>query len=97
MNKLVDVNARLGETFDGLHIEHHQEIPISFTDFLAEKRRELAKQRSGELLHVASVPAVFAVKWMNEGLDVYRAPLKEIIRKIKQEGLEDFLATEKAV
>ena len=48
-------------------------------------------------MRVATIPAIFVEKWLREGFNVYREPLKEIVKKLHREGLTDFLATERSV
>lgn len=94
---LIDTTPSLGNDVDGLFLQHYQDIPTTFVDFLADKRKALAKERAGEYLHVASVPTIFVTKWLKEGLNVYTAPVKDVIKRIREEDLEAFLVTEKAI
>lgn len=74
-----------------------QDFPDSYWDGLKWAREQDSKQRCGELWRVASIPAIFVTKWLDQGFNIYQAPLKDIIKKLHQEGLTDFLTTEKRV
>lgn len=93
--KLTDVAYGLGENADGLFAKHSQDIDQGWLGRLREKRNTLATERCGDMLHVASVPAIFIHKWLREGFNAYQAPLKEVVAKIKAENLDAFLATDK--
>lgn len=71
----------------------YQEVTDDFLANLAEKRVSTANSRLPDMTLVASIPAVFVVKWMDEGFNVYRESLDAIIRKIKENDLDGFLAT----
>lgn len=84
------------EDADGLILAQSQDIPESWADWLAAKRRESWENRKNtEYLHVASIPSIFVTKWLREGFDIWTAPNKEIVKKLHLEDLTGFLATEK--
>lgn len=74
---------------DTLAIERTQEIPDGFLDDL--RRREENRNKKSELRHVASIPVAVVEKWMREGFDIYRAPGKDIIKRLHAEGLDGFI------
>jgi hypothetical protein len=49
------------------------------------------------MMHVASIPAALVDKWYRDGYDVFQEPIKKTVAKLKNENLEYFLATEKAI
>jgi len=76
-----------------------QQISQAFLDDLADKRNQSTKQLEGEYQHVASIPVIFVEKWKKEGFDIMDGsiPFREIIKKLKAENLEGFMATEKSI
>jgi hypothetical protein len=90
------VSYAFDENSDGLVVAHSQDIPVAWTDWLARKRQEAWNLRHNtEHIHVASVPAIFVHKWLKEGFNAYVEPIKEVVKRLHREGLEDFLATDR--
>ena len=50
-------------------------------------------------MRVASIPTVIVEKWMKEGFNIFDQNVdgKDIIKRLKAEGLEAFLTTEKSI
>ena len=48
-------------------------------------------------MRVASIPVIVAEQWMKQGYDIYNMTGKEIIKKLKEENLDDFFTTEKTI
>ena len=96
---LVGVNNDFSEEADSLVRTDSQHISQSFLDDLKDKRNESTNQVEGEFQHVASIPVIFVEKWKKEGFDIMDGsiPLKEIVKKLKAENLDGFMATEKSV
>jgi len=80
----------------GLTIRKDQEITSDFLDGLKEDRLS-SKARANEFHKVASIPVVVVEKWLREGFDIYREDLKAIMKKLRDEDLTAFIATEKKV
>lgn len=80
-----------------LIIKRSQEIPHSFIDRCREIREGNRMNRTGFFLPVASIPTEVADDLKRRiGIDVTRAPYKDVIRILKREGLDYFILTEKA-
>lgn len=96
---LVGVNNDFSEEAGNLVRTDSQHISQSFLDDLKYKRDISTSQREGEFQHVASIPTIFVEKWKKEGFDIMdgKVPLKEIIKKLKSENLDGFMATEKSI
>ncbi len=96
---LVGVNNDFSEEAGNLVRTDSQHISQSFLDDLKYKRNMSTSQREGEFQHVASIPTIFVEKWKKEGFDIMdgKVPLKEIIKKLKSENLDGFMATEKSI
>lgn len=94
-----DVQGRLDLDVDPkgqvLGVQRFQEIPDSFVKDLRDLETTRSRfTRRPDSIKVASIPALFVAKWMNEGFNVYQEPLSEIRKKLVKEGLEAFLVKE---
>ena len=97
---LVGIDTTYADNADGVHRKHQQHIPDSFLSNLADMRHNSSQTREGEFMKVASIPTVVVEKWMREGFDILgdrNIKPADIVKKLKAEGLEDFLATSKRV
>lgn len=102
MNKKIDlvgVQNDFSEEAGNLVRTDSQSISQAFLDDLKDKRDNSMGKREGEYQHVASIPVIFVEKWKKEGFDIMDGsiPFKEIIKKLKTENLDGFMATEKSV
>ena len=101
MNKidLVGVQNYFSEEAGNLVRTDSQQISQGFLDDLKDKRNQSTNQLEGDFQHVASIPVIFVEKWKKEGFDIMdgSVPFKEIIKKLKEENLDGFMATEKSV
>lgn len=73
-----------------------QDIPAWWLDSLKDARIA-SRQRAGETHRVCSVPTALAEKWLREGFDVYREPARAILKRLRDEGFHQFIATEKRI
>ena len=101
MNKfdLVGVQNDFSEEAGNLVRTDSQQISQGFLDDLKDKRNQSTNQLEGDFQHVASIPVIFVEKWKKEGFDIMdgSVPFKEIIKKLKEENLDGFMATEKSI
>lgn len=95
--QLVTSQVNFDENSEGLVIEHSQFIDPSYLDSLKTQRADSKSGREGEFMQVASIPVVIVEKWEREGFDFWNAPARQIVAKLKTEGLDYFLTTEKQV
>lgn len=93
---LSDVHWAIGDNTDGLLIRKDQQITSAFLDGLKEDR-ETSKDPAREFHKVASIPVVVVEKWLREGFDIYREDLKAIVKKLRDEDLTAFMATDKRI
>jgi hypothetical protein len=93
---ILDATMDFGENAEGLFLKTTQEIDHDLLDCLKEKRMA-SRERTGELMHVASVPVVLVEKWLREGFNIYQAPAREIVARLQREDLGAFLATTRRV
>ena len=97
--KLDGVKTEFEADSGGLVLKKSQEIPQSLLDSIKAKRDDSTNHKEGEFMHVASIPAVIAEKWMREGFNVLDPNVngKEIVRRLKAENLDGFLTTNKSI
>ena len=96
-NQFIDQNVAFEENSEGLVIERYQEIPQSFLDNLRAEKANSKSVREGQTMRVASIPVSVVEKWMREGYDFHNATAAQIVAKLKQENLDDFITTQKSV
>lgn len=97
--KLDGVKTEFEADSGGLILKKSQEIPQSLLDSIKAKRDDSTNHREGDFMHVASIPAVIAEKWMKEGFNILDPNVngKEIVRRLKAENLDGFLTTDKRI
>jgi hypothetical protein len=94
MPQLLDVNANLVEGVGDLAIHRSQEIPDDFLQHL-KALRSGSDAPAGEMHHAVSVPVAVHEVWLRQGFDMFHAPAREIIARLRREGLDDFIVTNK--
>jgi hypothetical protein len=102
MTKKNSVNLLSGSTDflqDGNNViqKSTQIISQSFMDDLKESRNQTSGKPSGEFMRVASIPTTVVEKWMREGFNIWEASGTEIVKRLKNESLDGFLATDKRI
>jgi len=76
-----------------------QYISPRLLDDLRDSRNQSKATPEGDYMHVASIPVIFVDKWKREGFDIMKGdiPIQHIIKKLKAENLDGFMATEKSI
>lgn len=100
MTNLIDVGVAFheGDTYhQKLIIEKTQDIPESFLDRLKSIRDASSSRPMGNFHQVASIPTIIVEKWLREGFDVQKEPIRETIKRLKAEHLDGFLTTDKRI
>lgn len=95
-NKLVDSNVNFvdGDGINNLTVKRYQDIPEEFLNGLAEDRK-LSSNRAADFHKAASIPVALHEMWLRQGYDCTKEPIKKTLAKLKTEGLDYFIATEK--
>jgi hypothetical protein len=84
------------ENTDGLLIQTYQEIPTEFVDGLKAERFHNSQARfKGEYHRAASIPQAIVDKWIRDGFDFWNASVPTCIAKLKAEGLDYFITSDK--
>lgn len=86
-----------GDGRDEIIHERTQYFPDNYWKGLDWAREQQAKGRLGNFHKVASVPSIFYVKYLNEGFDISREPAREVVKRLKQDGLDAFVTTNRRV
>lgn len=83
---------------DTLIIEHTQEIPNEWLQANRIQRANSIHTREGDFMHVASVPVALAEMWLRrDNYDVYKEPVTETLKRLRQAEFDDFILTNKRV
>lgn len=93
---LHEVQVDFHENSEGLVIEKTQELPDWWLQSLKDERFDSKNRRSGEFLHAASIPAALHELWLSQGYDCTKEPIRKTLAKLKAEGLDAFITSDKA-
>lgn len=92
----VDHHADLKFQAGELAVVRTQDIPSWWLDSLKDSRLA-SRERAGETHRVASIPTALVEQWQRQGFDVYREPIRAIVKRLRDEGYHQFLTTEKRI
>lgn len=88
-----DILEECGDTL----IRRTTQFSDEFLSGLQCERSAKANTRAAEIDRVAAVPTHVADIWLRQGWDIYAASPREILARLRKEGLECFITTPKAV
>lgn len=94
---LNDIITSFGQNADGVFRRHDQEIPEDYLSSLKQARDASGQERAGEYHRVASIPVALVEQWMREGYDVFKEPIRDTVARLKREGLDAFVTTQKRI
>ena len=94
---LIDVHSTLLSQGDDLIVRQSQEIPDEFTDALKLQRADSIRTPAGEFHLAATIPVVVIEKWYREGFDYMQAPIADILKRLRNQALDNFIATNKRI
>lgn len=97
MQNIHDININFDENTEGLIIEKSQYIDPAYIQGLKDQRFGSKTAQTGEYMRAASIPVVIVEKWMKEGYDVFSEPIRKTVAKLKAEGLDYFVTTDKQI
>ena len=80
-----------------LIIRKDQHISNLLLDGIKDARHEAATRREGEFMALAAVPTIFLEEWMRQGFDYREHTGRDIVKRLKAQGLDAFLLTDKRV
>ena len=94
---LLGVSTDFLEQGNDLVRKHTQHISQAFLDDLKDSRNASTTSKPSEFMRAASIPVAVIEQWTREGFDIYEATGKEIIKRLRDQNLDYFLATEKRI
>jgi hypothetical protein len=98
MTKLIDSVVSFDENVDGLVMRQDQHIPDDFISRLKQAKIESTAERAGEFMHACSIPTALADHWMRvDKYNVFTAPVEETVKRLRKEGLDAFIVTNKRI
>ena len=94
-----DVNHRLLQSSQDLAVERTQNIT---DDFIRGNREEYDDSLSATVdpdgyHRVARIPTAVVEKWLMEGFSIYEHSHRDIIKKLREEDLDYFITSKKAL
>lgn len=92
-----DLRVDFDENSEGLVIEKSQTIPEEYLQSLKDARFESKHTRAGEFHRAASIPVAVHEKWLKEGYDCTKEPIRKTLAKLRAESLDYFITTDKAL
>tara|TARA_R100000541_G_scaffold9964_1_gene17812 strand:- start:435 stop:755 length:321 start_codon:yes stop_codon:yes gene_type:complete len=92
---LLGVETEYLQEGDRVTFKNTQEITTAFMDDLRDSRNASSETREGEYQRVASIPVAVHEQWLREGFDLYNHNVKEIVKRLRDQSLDYFMATDK--
>ena len=86
-----DIKHSVVQDGDTLFTVRNQDIPDSFLRELDAQKQMGGWTQSKDMMKLASIPGVVCDQMLRAGLDVYKAPAKDIVKWLKQNDMERFL------
>lgn len=95
--KILDSHTSFHQDTAGVVIEKAQEIPAEFLSQLKGIKEDSGSVREREFMLAASIPVIVHEKWLREGYDCTREPVRETLKRLREQGLDAFITTNKRV
>jgi hypothetical protein len=92
IDKLISFEDAPGEP---LVIKHTQYIPDDFLGELRKEREASLSTPAGEFHRVCSIPTAWVDEWLAEGFDIYREPIKDVLKRLRAKQLDGFITSNK--
>lgn len=96
-DKLIETKVDFHEQGDNLIVEKTQDIPTWWLDDLKDARFESKSKPMGEFHRAASIPQAVHELWLSQGYDCTKEPIRKTLAKLKHEGLDAFITTDKQI
>jgi hypothetical protein len=94
----VEHTLHIDDPAKGFLLERRQEIPDEFMSMLKGIKADSTDQREGEFMHVAAVPEEVANLWLlRDNYDILKEDIRTTVKKLRAEGLDAFIVTNKRV
>ena len=97
--KLLNPEFSMAGLEDETIFRYDQEVTDSFLDRIKKQRSSMSSSRESEYQEVADVPIAVVDKWKREGFDIMRPEVSaaQIVARLRTEGLDAFISTDKRV
>lgn len=97
MTKVIDTKVEFleGEHDAQLVIKKTQDIPQEHIDSLKEARAASTSRKMGDWHRAASIPTSVYEAWLRAGYDAQKEPIAKTLAKLRQEGLDYFITTDR--
>ena len=95
--KLAGVESQYLSQGEDLIQKSTQQISQAFLDDLKDQRNESTRGREGEFMRVASIPTAVIEQWSREGFNVYEETGAAIVKRLYDQNLDAFMATDKRI
>ena len=92
---LLGVETEYLQEGNNVTFKNTQNITTAFLDDLKDSRNASTETREKDFQRVASIPVVVHEQWLREGFDLYKASVKEITKRLRDQSLDYFMATDK--
>ena len=92
---LLGVETEYLQEGNNVTFKNTQNITTAFMDDLRDSRNASTETREKDFQRVASIPVVVHEQWLREGFDLYKASVKEITKRLRDQSLDYFMATDK--
>ena len=92
---LLGVETEYLQEGDRVTFKNTQEITTAFMDDLRDSRNASSETREKDFQRVASIPVAVHEQWLREGFDLYNHNVKEIVKRLRDQSLDYFMATDK--
>lgn len=92
---LLGVETEYLQEGDRVTFKNSQNITTAFMDDLKDSRNASTETREKDFQRVASIPVVVHEQWLREGFDLYKASVTEITKRLRDQSLDYFMATDK--
>lgn len=79
----VKANLHIDKVTDKVTLSHSQDVTAALEANKVARSEFASQSKMGDLQRVASIPAVVAIEWMQEGINVM-APNREDYRRMKK-------------
>lgn len=95
--KIIDttVDFHDGDHDGRLVIQRTQEISQDFLDQLKAARNGSTERKIGDWHRAASIPTSVYETWLRQGYDAQKEPIAKTLAKLRLEGLDYFITTER--
>lgn len=95
--QLIEHETSFHDDANGLVISKAQEISDDFLARMRAIKADSTDQREGDFMLACSVPTIIHEAWLKEGYDMTREPARNTIKRLREKGLDAFIATNKRV